>query len=281
MAKQAKDTQTQWTRQGKEIADTAVPLYESNLLRIDDYLSDPTANMQTYLDKYYNPKTSAQYSDFMRNYNRAMANTTANNYSATSGGYTSSGQRAYDDMQRYQNDLASRLQDYGVANAYQMAAGDFGNMLNANRAYNDAYGLGKNYSDIERYNNMVRQANSGGNILGQAMSGVGKIFSTIPLGWTQAVGAGLQGAGGLMSVDTSNLSSRLGAGSAQGYGSGTAGGIFGDTFANLGQGLVATTNNPNSWLYGTKFGQTIQQNPQVQSGLFTSNDPYTAKVRRS
>lgn len=281
MAKQAKDTQTQWTRQGKEIADTAVPLYESNLLRMDDYLSDPTANMQTYLDKYYNPKTSAQYSDFMRNYNRAMANTTANNYSATSGGYTSSGQRAYDDMQRYQNDLASRLQDYGVANAYQMAAGDFGNMLSANRAYNDAYGLGKNYSDIERYNNMVRQANSGGNILGQAMSGVGKVFSSIPLGWTQAVGAGLQGAGGLMSVDTSNLSSRLGAGSAQGYGSGTAGGIFGDTFANLGQGLVATANNPNSWLYGTKFGQTAQQNPQVQSGLFTSNDPYTAKVRRS
>ena len=281
MAKQAKDTQTQWTRQGKEIADTAVPLYESNLLRMDDYLSDPTANMQTYLDKYYNPKTSAQYSDFMRNYNRAMANTTANNYSATSGGYTSSGQRAYDDMQRYQNDLASRLQDYGVANAYQMAAGDFGNMLDANRAYNDAYGLGRNYSDIERYNNMVRQANSGGNILGQAMSGVGKVFSSIPLGWTQAVGAGLQGAGGLMSVDTSNLSSRLGAGSAQGYGSGTAGGIFGDTFANLGQGLVATANNPNSWLYGTKFGQTTQQNPQVQSGLFTSNDPYTAKVRRS
>lgn len=266
MAKQAKDTQTQWTRQGKEIADTAVPLYESNLLRMDDYLSDPTANMQTYLDKYYNPKTSAQYSDFMRNYNRAMANTTANNYSATSGGYTSSGQRAYDDMQRYQNDLASRLQDYGVANAYQMAAGDFGNMLNANRAYNDAYGLGKNYSDIERYNNMVRQTNSGGNILGQAMSGVGKVFSTIPLGWTQAVGAGLQGAGGLMSVDTSNLSSRLGVGSAQGAGSGTAGGIFGDTFANLGQGLVATANNPNSWLYGTKFGKAVQQNSQSKSG---------------
>lgn len=280
MAKQAKDTQTGWTRQGKRIADVASPLYEKNLLRMDDYLSDPTAAMQMYLDKYYNPNTSAQYSDFLRNYNRAMANTTANNYSATNGGYTSSGQRAYDDAQRYQNDLASRLQDYGVANAYQMAAGDYGNMLNANNAYHNAYGLGKAYSDIERYNNMVNQANGAGNIAGNLMGGVGKVFSSIPLGWTQAAGAGLQGAGGLMSVDTSNLAAKLGAGSAQGAGSGTAGGLFGDTFANLGQGLVATANNPNSQLYQTRFGSTLQPNQPV-SGLFTNMDPYTAQVRRN
>lgn len=280
MAKQAKDTQTDWTRQGKRIADVASPLYEKNLLRMDDYLSNPTDAMQTYLDKYYNPNTSAQYSDFLRNYNRAMANTTANNYSATSGGYTSSGQRAYDDVQRYQNDLASRLQDYGVANAYKMAAGDYGNMLNANNAYYNAYDLGKAYSDIERYNNMVNQANGAGNVAGNLMSGVGKVFSSIPLGWTQAVGAGLQGAGGLMSVDTSNLAAKLGAGSAQGAGSGTAGGLFGDTFANLGQGLVATANNPNSQLYQTRFGSALQPNQPV-SGLFTNTDPYTAQVRRN
>ena len=91
MAKQAKIPQTEWTRGGRDISNTAIPLYQSNLQRMDEYLQDPTARMDMYMNKYYGPN-SVDTQDLIRAYNRAMGNATGQNYSATTGGYTSSGQ---------------------------------------------------------------------------------------------------------------------------------------------------------------------------------------------
>lgn len=261
MAKMAKQKQTDYTRGGKLISDTSIPLYVSNLGRMDEYLSDPQKRMNKYLTDYYD-NTTAQ-SDFLRNYQRAMSGQTGLNYSATTGGYTSEGQRAYEDQQRYQNDLAARLRDQGVTSAYNMAAGDFGNMLEANKSYANAYGLGKPYSDIDQYNYIRKQNNSFGNqalgIGGQLASSAGSVLSSIPTPWTQAIGAGLQTVGGVaqgLTIDPSSSLQAAGLGggaSANTSGSGTGGGLFGG-FSGMGTSLGNTASAfPGSFI-GTLFG---------------------------
>lgn len=200
-AKMAKVKQTDYTIGGKAISDTAIPLYQQNLTKYND-LSN---NYQDYLDdtinKYYSGNT--QQSDFLRNYNRAMGNVTANNYAATHGGYSSSGDMARMDQQRSWNDLASRIYDVGVTGAQ----GILNNQINAVNAglkqYNAAYGLGKEYSKWDQYNDLVDQNNSFTNQLGGTMTGAGQVLSSIPNPWTQAIGAALQTGGNLMSTDTS------------------------------------------------------------------------------
>lgn len=214
MAKMAKDTQTDYTKGGKQISDTSIPLYTKNLTRMDEYLENPSRSIDTYLDKYFNADT-ASYNDFLRNYTRQMANVTANNYAATGGGYTTSGQRAFEDQQRAQDKLAARLREQGINTAYMMSASDYNNMLNANSAYYNAYGLGKDYSNIERYNNMADQNNSFGNQIGGALPAIGTAVGSLfgPVG--AMVGGAIGGmAGNAMTTDTSSLQNVLGAGGA-------------------------------------------------------------------
>lgn len=256
MAKQAKKIQTDYTKGGRDISNTAVPLYQTNLQQMADYNSNPSARTDEYLDKYYT-NTAAQ-NDFMTEYNRAMANKTAQNYSATGGGYSSAGQRSYDDLQRYENKLASQLYDQGIANARAMAQQDFNNLLQANTPYQNAYNLGKAYSDIEQYNNMVDQNNKWYNQVGGVAGGVGKVLSTIPNPYTQAIGAGLQVGGNMMSVDTSDYLNSQGAGSGQGYGSSVQGGMYGD----IARGLAATAGlGGDNWitkLYGKDYVDKVK-----------------------
>lgn len=226
MAKKAKRIQTDYTRGGRDISNTAIPLYQTILQQMADYNNNPSARIDEYLDKYYT-NTTAQ-NDFLREYNRAMANKTAQNYSATGGGYSSAGQRSYDDLQRYENKLASQLYDQGVANAAAMAQQDFSNLLNAGNAYNQAYNLGKGYSDIEQYNNMVKQNNKWYNQIGQVLPAVGSAIGGKfggPVG--SAIGGAIgNGLGGMMSVDTSGYFGAQGAGSGQGYGAGVQSGQY-------------------------------------------------------
>lgn len=245
--KHAKRKQTDWNIQGKNIADTAAPLYQKNLTRMDDYLSDPTAQQDTYLNKYFGAN-SAQNNDFLRNYQRAMANTTANNYSATQGGYSSSGQRAYDDNQRYWNDEASRLQGNNVLNAYNMANQDYQNMLSANSSYSNAYGLGKSYSDTDQYNDMADQANS--RWYTGVMDALGDAGMASNNPWGMAIGAALKTGGSLLSTDASDQLENWGKSSTAGNtrdDSGSSG--LGDAFLKGKEGIATLVND---WKSGNK-----------------------------
>lgn len=204
MAKQPKKKQTDWTKGGKAISDTAIPLYQTNLNRIDSYLQDPTSTVDQYLNKYYT--NTPEQNDFIRNYQRAMGNVTANNYAATNGGISSLNQMNYDDYQRYMNDYAARLRQEGVDSAYNMAQGYYGNLLNANTAYHNAYALGQPYSDVEQYNDMVDQINN--NAWAGVVGSAGKVLSFIPQ--TKILGAAMQGIGGAFSMDDSALRSMQG-----------------------------------------------------------------------
>lgn len=212
MAKMAKKTQTDYTRGGKAISDTAIPYYQNALTTMNDYIQNPYGTVDTIMDKYYS--NNAMQNDFLRNYNRAMANTSAGNYSATGGGYSSAGQRAYNDVQRYQNDLASRLQQYGVNQAFQGQQQLFNQALQGTGAFNNAYNLGKAYSDIDQYNYIADQNNSFGNQLagvgGQVLQGVGGALTFV----NPALGAGISALGNVASSQTIDPSSALGGGSA-------------------------------------------------------------------
>ena len=278
--KHAKKKQTDYNIGGKAISDTAIPLYQKNLTRMDEYLSDPTARQDMYLNKYYGADNVDQ-SDFLRNYKRAMGQTTANNYSATVGGYSSSGQRAYDDNQRYWNDYASRLRNQGVANSYSMANQDYQNMVGANSSYLNAYGLGKAYSDVDQYNDAVNKANS--NWYSGVMSSVGKGLQAIPNPWTQAIGAGLSAAGSLTNNGAEDLlNSMNGSGDIRGGEGGSSnelGGAFQKGYEGIGTLINDWKTDNKKYFPKWAGGKGIQVQKVNTGGLFSSNDPWTAKVR--
>lgn len=195
MAKQAKIPQTEWTRSGRDISRTSVPLYQEGLQNLGSLTTNPRGDIDAYLTHYYGPESVAAQ-DFNRQYVRNMGNTTANNYSATQGGYTSSGQRAYDDQQRYMNDLQSRLYNQGISNSMAQHNYDVNNQLNALGAYHNAYGLGQNYSQIEQQNALADQANRNwlGNLFGVAGTAIGTAFGMPQVGAAigNAVGSNFQ-----------------------------------------------------------------------------------------
>lgn len=243
MAKQAKVKQTDWTKQGKSIADTSVPLYKEALKMQGDYLSNPQQYLDDYLNKYWS--NNANQSDFLRQYNRAMSNTTANNYAATTGGYTSAGQRAYDDQQRYQNDLASRLQTQGIQGASNLV-GDWYNRLNTGLGnYNTAYGLGENYSKIDQYNDLINQERN--NWIGSALNGAGNALMSSNNPWAQAIGGTMVGASGIVGTDTSNAKSWI-TGSNKSAGAGGSSGV--DPNSTWAQGVGGLMNTDWSKMFG-------------------------------
>lgn len=220
MAKMAKKSQTDFTKGGRDISNTAVPLYQNALRDINDYNANTQGVIDDYLNKYYTNTT--EQNDFMRDYNRAMANKTAQNYSATGGGYSSAGQRAYEDLQRAENDLANRIYSGNVANAANMANQYYQNLLSSTNAYDRAYLQGKAYSDVQQYNDIADQNNSWTNQVVGALPAVGSALSFInPVAGLVggAVGEGLNNAFGL---DTSAALGQMGAGSGQSAGSGSS-----------------------------------------------------------
>lgn len=264
MAKQAKLPQTDWTRAGRDISNTAAPLYQSNLTRMDEYLSDPQKAMDAYLNKYYGAN-AIQNQDFLNAYNRAMGQRTGANYAATGGGYTTSGDRAYSDQQKYYNDLASRLNQYGISLSNQMANQDYQNMLGANNAYYNAYGLGQNYSNVEQQNALADQQNR--NWFSSALSGLGNAamavapFTGVAAPFVAGAGALASGAGAATGLDTSSAMAAM-------YGGNVPQGVAtqNNTFTNL-------ANQLGQYDWGkvfhnnlVKYGISPQGNKTIQRG---------------
>lgn len=246
MAKKPKRKQTEWNKQGKAIADTAVPYYQQNLTRMDNYLRNPSAAIDNYLNKYYD--NTVEQSDFIRNYNRAMGGATAQNYAATGGGYDTSNQRRYDDQQRYMNDWAARLRDKGIATSAEMAYKDYANMLYGNQAYQNAYALGKNYSDVDDYNYQAKQYNRFGNQLMGLVGGTGQILSAIPTPITQGIGAGMQAIGNTFGLeDTSGLNPNY--------------------YNSIAKGIAQTSQyGGDNWITGLTAGRDISSGNQSLRG---------------
>lgn len=268
MAKVAKKIQTDYTTGGRDISNTAIPLYQQALTDIGGYNANTQGYIDDYLSKYFS-NTSDQ-SDFLRNYQKATSQMTGSNAAATGGGYSSLNQQNYDDTQRYYNDLASRLQGQNVVNAANMAQQYYNNLLNSTGAYGNAYQLGKEYSDIEQWNNMANQANSFWNQLGGMASTVGTGLSAIPTGLTRGLGTALQVGGNLMTTDTSNYFDSLRGN--QGGLSQSQADVLGKSVTDLGSTLQSIFNkNNNTTTYNQQPSSTQVDLSTPQSLYNTPN----------
>ena len=241
--------QTDYTKGGRDISNTAIPLYQNNLTRMDEYLADPMAAQDAYLNKYYNANT-AQNTDFRRAYQRDMAKMTANNYAATNGGYSSLGNRSYVDNQRNWNDAAARWYDQGVANSYKMANQNFDNMLYANKAYENAYNLGEDYSRIDQYNDQVDQAN--GQWWNNVMDAAGEAGMASGNPYAMAIGAALKTGAGMtrkdMTLRSPYASSSGNAGaSQQSSDTSQAAGMFGKQMTDIISGIYNSRKAGKGW----------------------------------
>lgn len=234
--KKAKIKQTDYTKGGRDISNTAIPLYQNSLRSMDDYLQNPSEYIDKNLEKYYSNNQTNK--DFLTDYERAMANATARNYSATGGGYSSAGQRSYDDQQRYMNDRAARLHDVGVQGASNMANQWFNNNLAATGAYNTAYQQGAQYSKNDQYNDLVDQGKN--NWIGNVMTAAGQGLSAIPSPWTKAIGGALAIGGNFVGTDTDSAMDAVMGSRSKGAAQSTQGGNWnlGDQFTELGKGSV-------------------------------------------
>lgn len=210
MAKMAKKIQTDYTRGGRDVSNTAVPYWQNALGYANDYLSDPKSYINSYLEEFYDPNSASQ-KDFNRQYLNTMSRATANNYALTHGGYSSAGQKSWADLQRNENDLYARMREQGISGAANMVNSWYGNLLNTLPQYQNAYGVGKEYSDIQQYNNGVQQNNAIGNQIAGALPAVGSAIGSIwgPVG--SAIGGAAGGAlGSALSVDTSGITGSSG-----------------------------------------------------------------------
>lgn len=267
MAKQPKISQTDYTRGGRDISNTAIPLYQQNLTQLGDYVSNVQNRLDPYLENYINLGQAASQSDFLRNYQRAMGQATAGNYAATTSGYSSLNQQGYDDQQRYYNDLAARMYSQGLGQAAELANQEYQILANTPAIYNQAYKLGKDYSDIQQYNDMADKIN--GNWWSNALTSAGDAIGSISMSSGNPLVMAIGGAvGGTMGT----------AGRMTGYDDSVLSGLraraTGTTGTNAYSGQ-ATGQTPNTTATGLAnlFGNYdwFRDNPLIKKNSSTNN----------
>ena len=265
MGKQAKIPQTDYTIGGRDINNTAIPYYKKGVTQLGNYMENVQNRMDPYLEKYINPAKAAEYSDFQRNYQRAMGQQTAQNYAATGGGYSSANQLGYDDLQRYYNHYASELYAQGLNQANQMAAQEYNMLTGALGSYGNAYNLGKEYSQNEQYNKLVDEANKNwwSNLLTSAGDSIGSISMQSGNPMVMAIGGAIGGtmgtAGRMTGSNAGELASSLrGIGSGNSAGSGLNSQQYQNTMANMDTG-IATGLNQFDWFKNNPFGNKLSR----------------------
>ena len=265
MGKQAKIPQTDYTIGGRDISNTAIPYYKKGVTQLGNYMENVQNRMDPYLEKYINPAKAAEYSDFQRNYQRAMGQQTAQNYAATGGGYSSANQLAYDDLQRYYNHYANDLYAQGLTAANQLANNEYDMLTGALRSYGNAYNLGKEYSNNEQYNKLVDEANKNwwSNLLTSAGDSIGSISMQSGNPMVMAIGGAIGGtmgtAGRMTGSNAGELASSLrGIGSGNSAGSGLNSQQYQNTMANMDTG-IASGLNQFDWFKNNPFGRNLSR----------------------
>ena len=265
MGKQAKIPQTDYTIGGRDISNTAIPYYKKGVTQLGNYMENVQNRMDPYLEKYVDAANAADQSDFVRNYQRAMGQQTAQNYAATGGGYSSANQLGYDDLQRYYNDYASRLYAQGLSQANQMAAQEYDMLTGALGSYGNAYNLGKEYSQNEQYNKLVDKANKNwvSNLLTSAGDSIGSISMQSGNPMVMAIGGAIGGTMGTAGRMTGNNAGEL-ANSLRGIGSGNSASSglnsqqYQNTMANMDTG-IASGLNQFDWFKNNPFGKKLSK----------------------
>lgn len=207
--KKQPQTKTRYETENQQLGRNAYPQIQPTLDRIGDLAMNPDEYRQNQLNTYYNANNSAQWSDAQRNTLRTLANATANNYAATHGGYSSAGNKYYDDNVRAVNDYNARLWDAGVNNVNNMLTQDTNLAQNYYKNLLAQHDMAAVPDAVDAYNDVIDKANK--NSWTNIANTIGQGLSAIPNPYTKAIGAGLQFAGAAGSKDYSGSLSRLGA----------------------------------------------------------------------
>jgi len=197
--KKAKNQKTQYQTENQQLGRQAYPYIQPAFERYQDLTMNPDTYRQQGINDYFN--ASASWNDALRNYNRQMAQATANNYNATGGGYSSAAQRYYDDVQRNENDYNARLYDRGVNTVENMLTNDINRAGNAYNLATGQHNLAAQPDAIDTSNALIdkNNRNAWSNILQQG----GKVVSMFgPVG--RVVGGAMQLGGWAGSTDYSN-----------------------------------------------------------------------------
>lgn len=282
--KKAKQVKTQYETENQTLGRDAYSKMAPALNRYSDLAMNPDEYRQKYLNEYYGAD-SAQNSDFLRNYRRQMSNATANNYAATHGGYSSAGNKYYNDVQRSQNDLASRLQDYGVQGANSLYNTDFANTQNYYGILKGTHDLAQAPDAIDAYNDQINKANK--QWWTNALSSVGNVVEAAAPGWWKAIGTGMKLAGNAGSTDYSDnlarLSGQFGGSSDSSQFKNSATDLAGLASSGVGNwlnwgGLSGGTTNPTQDDNGSIFytdkntGKKMIYNPQAGFAIRGKNN---------
>lgn len=205
--KKSKQVKTQYETENQQLGRQAYPYIQPAMDRMNDLSMNPDKYRQEYINKYFG-KDTPEWNDAMRNYQRIMGNTTANNYNATHGGYSSAGQKLYSDTQRAQNDLISRLNSAGVTGSQNLLNNDLNNVAGLYKNLNYQHGMAQQGDAIDEYNKLVDKSNKQWWM--NALSEIGAAGEAIAPGPWKAIGTGLRVGGWLGSTDYSDAMARLG-----------------------------------------------------------------------
>lgn len=202
LGKKQKATASQLERENQQLGRDAYTQMQPAIDRYGDLASNPDEYRQQMINTYYDPNKSAQWSDAQRQMLRTLGNATARNYNATHGGYSSSGNRAYDDQVRAVNDYAARLWDAGVTGGNNLYQSDLGTARQYVDDLGNIHNLAAAADNIDAYNNLVDQSNK--NRFSGILSNVGGVIGSIPTPLTRGIGAGLSLAGAATAKDYSD-----------------------------------------------------------------------------
>lgn len=198
--KKAKTPKTQYQTENQQLGRDAYGRITPALDRLESLSMNPDEYRQQGINNFFN--SSADWNDAMRQYRRQMNQATANNYNAMNGGYSSAGQKYYDDTQRYANDLNSRLYDRGVQTVNNMLSQDTGLAQNYYNTLMGQHDLAAQPDAIDTANQLIDKSNKNAwsNILGQA----GTMVESLAPGWWKLIGTGMKAGANAGSTDYSN-----------------------------------------------------------------------------
>lgn len=203
--KKAKTPKTQYQTEQQKLGRKAYPYVQPAFERYQDLTMNPDKYRQEKADTYFN--SDADWNDALRNYRRQMSNATANNYTATGGGYSSAAQRYYDDVQRAANDYNARLYSRGLSNVENMLGNDITYAGNAYNLANTQHAYAMQPDAIDTANALIDKNNR--NAWSNMLQATGKVVSMIPTPITRAIGAGMQLGGWAGSTDYGNAISNV------------------------------------------------------------------------
>jgi len=185
--KKAKQPKTQYQTEQQALGRDAYGRITPALDRIESLTMNPDQYRQENINNYFN--SGAQWNDAMRNYRRQMSQATANNYNATNGGYSSAGQRYYDDVQRAQNDYNARLYDAGVNTVNNMLSQDLGSANSYYNLLNNQHAYAAQPDAIDTANQLIDKANK--NAWTSALNSAGDVASLFGP-WGKAIGGAMK-----------------------------------------------------------------------------------------